>query len=308
MANSTPTYNNRFFAEVFGTFVLVFSVGGAALLAAILSVGQRNYTDAGFFGVAFALGLSVVAAMFAVGSISGGHFNPAVTLGMAIGRRFAWRDVLGYIVAQLIGGLIASSLIYVVAMFGPEGLLTYLVENGFGSNGFGEGAPLQFGLVTVIITTTLVSAIFVWVFLGATDKSSATGFAPIAVGFALVVVSLIAVPMTGGAINPALSIANAVYGGPLALSQVWVFILFPIVGGLIAGLTYGPLFGRSVDKAKTTAVAAKPAAAPAAAAVKTTSAPRATAAAAAKKPAAKKPAAKKPAAKKPAARTTTTKK
>lgn len=298
MANSTPTYNNRFFAEVFGTFVLVFSVGGAALFATIFGSSQSGYNGAGYLGVALALGLSVVAAMFAVGSLSGGHFNPAVTLGMAIGRRFAWRDVLGYIVAQLIGGLIASSLLYVVAMFGPEGLLTYLVDSRFGSNGFGEGTPLQFGLVAAIIMTTVVSAIFVWVFLGATDKTSPSGFAPIAVGFALVVVSLISVPVTGGAINPALSIATAIYGGPLALSQLWVFVVFPIVGGLIAGLTYGPLFGRSVDKAKATAVAAKPAAAPAAAAVKTASAPRATQAAAAKKPAAKKP----------AARTTTTKK
>jgi len=296
MANSTPTYNNRFFAEIFGTFVLVFSVGGAALFATIFGNSQSGYNGAGYLGVALALGLSVVAAMFAVGSISGGHFNPAVTLGLAIGRRFAWRDVLGYIVAQLIGGLIASSLLYLVAMFGPQGLLTYLVDNRFGSNGFGEGTQLQFGLVAAIIMTTVVSAIFVWVFLGATDKTSPSGFAPIAVGFTLVVVSLIAVPVTGGAINPALSIATAVYGGQLALAQLWVFVVFPLVGGLIAGVTYGPLFGRSVDKAKTTAVAAKPAAAPAAAAVKTTSAP-----------AARKPAAKKPAANKPAARTTTTK-
>ena len=282
MANSTPTYNNRFFAEIFGTFVLVFSVGGAALFATIFGSTQSGYNGAGYLGVALALGLSVVAAMFAVGSISGGHFNPAVTLGLAIGRRFAWRDVLGYIVAQLIGGLIASSLLYVVAMFGPEGLLTFLVDNRFGANGFGEASPppLQFGLVAAIIMTTVVSAIFVWVFLGATDKTSPAGFAPIAVGFTLVVVSLIAVPVTGGAINPALSIATAVYGGPLALSQLWVFVVFPIVGGLIAGLTYGPLFGRSVNKADATSVAAQPVAAPAAAA-------------------------KKPAAKKPAARTTT---
>lgn len=250
MADSTPTYNNRFFAEVFGTFVLVFSVGGAVLFTTIFGNSQSGYNGAGYLGVALALGLSVVAAMFAVGSISGGHFNPAVTLGMAIARRFAWRDVLGYVVAQLGGALIASSLLYIVAMFGPEGLLTYLVDSRFGSGGFGEGTPLQFGLVAAIIMTTVVSAILVWVFLGATDKTSAAGFAPIAVGFTLVVVSLISVPVTGGAINPALSIATAIYGGPVALSQLWVFVLFPIVGGLIAGLTYGPLFGRSVKKAE----------------------------------------------------------
>ena len=292
MADSTPIYNNRFFAELFGTFVLVFSVGGATLFTLIFSTGQSGYNGAGYLGVALALGLSVMAAMFAVGGISGGHFNPAVTLGMAISRRFAWRDVLGYIVAQLIGGLIASSLLYLVAMFGPQGLLDYLVSNRFGANGFGEGTPLNFGLVAVIIMTVVVSAILVWVFLGATDKTSPSGLAPIAVGFTLVVVSLISVPVSGGAINPALSIASAIYGGQLALAQLWVFVLFPIVGGLIAGLTYGPLFGRSVKKAENRSDAAKPADAPAAAA---------------KKPAVK-PAAKKPAAKKPAARTTATKK
>ena len=295
MADSTPTYNNRFFAELFGTFVLVFCVGGATLFTLIFSTGQSGYNGAGYLGVALALGLSVVAAMFAVGGISGGHFNPAVTLGMAISRRFAWRDVLGYIVAQLIGGLIASSLLYLVAMFGPEGLLEYLVGNRFGANGFGEGTPLNFGLVAVIIMTVVASAILVWVFLGATDKTSPSGLAPIAVGFTLVVVSLISVPVSGGAINPALSIASAIYGGQLALAQLWVFVLFPIVGGLIAGLTYGPLFGRSVKKAENRSDAAKPAAVAPAAAV-------------AKKPAAKKPAAKKPAAKKPAARTTAAKK
>jgi aquaporin Z len=291
MADSTPTYNNRFFAELFGTFVLVFSVGGATLFATIFGSTQSGYNGAGYLGVALALGLSVVAAMFAVGGISGGHFNPAVTLGMAISRRFAWRDVLGYIVAQLIGGLIASSLLYLVAMFGPEGLLTFLVGNGFGANGFGEASvpPLQFALVPVIIMTVVASAILVWVFLGATDKTSSNGLAPIAVGFTLVVVGIISVPVSGGAINPALSIATAIYGGQLALAQLWVFILFPIVGGLIAGLTYGPLFGRSVKKAESLSAAAKSTAVAPAAAVK-------------------KPAAKKPAAKKPAARTTATKK
>ncbi|MCF8541122.1 MAG: aquaporin [Aurantimicrobium sp.] len=268
MADSTPTYTNRFLAEVFGTFVLVFGVGGAALFATIFGSSQNGYNGAGFLGVALALGLSVMAAMYAVGGVSGGHFNPAVTLGLAIGRRFAWRDVLGYVVAQLIGGLIASSVLYIVTMFGPDGLLTYLVDARFGSNGFGEGTALNFSLVAAMIMTTVTSAIFVWVFLGATDKPATAAFAPIAVGFVLVVVSIISVPVTGGAINPALSIANAIYGGQLALSQVWVFIVFPIVGGLIAGISYGPLFGRSVKKTETKSVVTSPAAAPAATAAK----------------------------------------
>jgi aquaporin Z len=286
MADSTPTYTNRFLAEVFGTFVLVFGVGGAALFATLLGGGQGGPSGVGFLGVAFALGLSVMVAIYAVGGISGGHFNPAVTLGLALGRRFAWSDVLGYVVAQLIGGLIASSLLYVIAMFGPEGLLNYLVDAGFASNGYAENSPLQFGLVAVIIMEVIATAILVWVIIGATDKLNAAGFAPIAIGFTLVMLNIIAVPVSGGAFNPARSIATAIYGGPAALSQVWVFIVFPIIGGLIAGVTYGPLFGRSMKK-----VAAKPAAAPSAASTTasatTTAAPKAKQTAPAKKPAAR---------------------
>lgn len=301
MADSTPTYTNRFLAEAFGTFVLVFGVGGALLFGTIFGSGQSGYNGAGFLGVAFALGLSVMAAMFAVGRVSGGHFNPAITLGLALGGRFMWRDVLGYIVAHLIGGLMASSVLYLLAMFGPEGLLTYLVDNNrFGSNGFGEATPLQFGIVAAMIITTVASAILVWVFMGATDTRASTAVAPIAVGFVLVVLSIVSVPVTGGAVNPALSFATAIFGGELALSQLWVFVVFPIVGGLIAGVTYGPMFGR-LAKTAAPAVASTVSST-------TSGAPRSTQAAPAKKPAAKKPAAKKPAAKKPAARTTTTNK
>jgi aquaporin Z len=293
MADSTPTYTNRFLAEVFGTFVLVFGVGGAALFATLLG-GQGGPSGVGFLGVAFALGLSVMVAIYAVGGISGGHFNPAVTLGLALGRRFAWRDVLGYIVAQLIGGLIASSLLYVIAIFRPalsDGttFVQYLTSNGFASNGYGEHSPLGFELPAAIIMEVIATAILVWVIMGATDKLNPAGFAPIAIGFTLVMLNIIAVPVSGGGFNPARSIATAIYGGPAALSQVWVFIVFPIVGGLIAGVTYGPLFGRSIKK-----VAAKPASAVAASA-----APSASAATAKPKQAAP--------AKKPAARTTTKK-
>jgi aquaporin Z len=283
MADSTPTYTNRFLAEVFGTFVLVFGVGGAALFATVFGNSQSGYNGAGFLGVALALGLSVMVAIYAVGGISGGHFNPAVTLGLALGRRFAWRDVLGYIVAQLIGGLIASSLLYVIAMFGPDGLLKYLVDGGFASNGFGDHSPLHFSLVAAIIMEVVATAILVWVIMGSTDKLNPAGFAPIAIGFTLVMLNIIAVPVSGGGFNPARSIATAIYGGPAALSQVWVFIVFPIIGGLIAGVTYGPLFGRSMKK-----VDAKPAASAASAASATTAAaPKAKQAAPAKKPAAR---------------------
>jgi aquaporin Z len=288
MADSTPTYTNRFLAEVFGTFVLVFGVGGAALFATLLGGGQGGPSGVGFLGVAFALGLSVMVAIYAVGGISGGHFNPAVTLGLALGRRFAWRDVLGYVVAQLIGGLIASSLLYLIAIFRPalsDGttFVQYLTSNGFASNGYGEHSPLGFELPAAIIIEVVATAILVWVIMGATDKLNPAGFAPIAIGFTLVMLNIVAVPVSGGGFNPARSIATAIYGGPAALSQVWVFIVFPIIGGLIAGVTYGPLFGRSIKK-----VAAKPAASAASAAsVTTAAAPKAKQAAPAKKPAAR---------------------
>jgi aquaporin Z len=290
MADSTPTYTNRFLAEVFGTFVLVFGVGGAALFATTFGGNQTN--GAGFLGVAFALGLSVMVAIYAVGGISGGHFNPAVTLGLALGRRFAWRDVLGYIVAQLIGGLIASSVLYVIAMFGPsnkdQSLLKYLTDSGFASNGYGDRSPLHFELPAAIIIEVVATAILVWVIMGATDKLNPAGFAPIAIGFTLVMLNIVAVPVSGGGFNPARSIATAIYGGPAALSQVWVFIVFPIIGGLIAGVTYGPLFGRSVKKA-----GAKPAASVAASAAPSASAmAKPKQAAPAKKPAASKSAKK----------------
>jgi aquaporin Z len=288
MADSTPTYTNRFLAEVFGTFVLVFGVGGAALFATLLGGGQGGPSGVGFLGVAFALGLSVMVAIYAVGGISGGHFNPAVTLGLALGRRFAWRDVLGYVVAQLIGGLIASSLLYLIAIFRPalsDGttFVQYLTSNGFASNGYGEHSPLGFELPAAIIIEVVATAILVWVIMGATDKLNPAGFAPIAIGFTLVMLNIVAVPVSGGGFNPARSIATAIYGGPAALSQVWVFIVFPIIGGLIAGVTYGPLFGRSIKK-----VAAKPAASvDSAASVTTAAAPKAKQAAPAKKPAAR---------------------
>jgi aquaporin Z len=294
MADSTPTNTNRFLAEVFGTFVLVFGVGGALLFATLLG-GQSGPSGVGYLGVALALGLSVTAAMFAVGRVSGGHFNPAITLGLALGRRFAWRDVLGYIVAQLIGGLIASSVLYLLAMFGPandqQSLLKYVVDAGFGSNGFGERSPLQFALPAAIIIEVIATAILVWVFMGATDKRGNSAFAPLAVGFTLVVLNIVAVPVTGGGFNPARSIAMAIYGGQIPLSQVWAFIVFPIVGGLIAGVTYGPLFGGL-------AKAAAPAAASAVSSP-TTTAPKATQSAPVKKAAPTT---------KPAARATTTKK
>jgi aquaporin Z len=167
-----------------------------------------------------------------------------VTLGLAVAGKFAWKDVVGYIIAQIIGGIIGASVLFAIASNSPY--LNGLRDAGFASNGFSENPDKGFGIVAAIIVETVATAILVWVIQGATDKLNPAGFAPIAIGFALVVLNIVAVPISGAGFNPARSIATAIYAAPgsLAMSQLWVFIVFPIVGGLIAGLTYNPLFGR----------------------------------------------------------------
>lgn len=242
MADSTPKFINRFLAEVFGTFVLVFSVIGAALFATHVKDGAMFTDGAGVVGVALALGLGVLIAAYTVGGISGGHFNPAVTLGLAVAGKFAWKDVIGYIVAQFIGALIGSSILFAIASNSPY--LAKFQEGGFASNGYAADATQGYGIVAALIVETVATAILVWVIQGATDKLNPAGFAPIAIGFALVVLNIVAVPISGAGFNPARSFATAVYGGATPMSQLWVFFVFPIVGAIIAGLTYGPLFGR----------------------------------------------------------------
>lgn len=236
-----PSIVNRLIAEAWGTFILVFSFVGAILFATIHQI-QPN--GAGFLGAAFALGLGVLFAAYTVGSVSGGHFNPAVTIGLALSGRASWKDVPGYIVAQIIGGAVASSILFIIASNGQAGLLDYLVQAGFGSNGYDTLSPLQFNLVAALVAEFVATAILVWVVLGATEKKFPAGFAPIAIGFTLVVLNIVVAPITGGSFNPARSIATAIYGGSTALSQVWVFIVAPIAGGILAAVTY-PMFGRS---------------------------------------------------------------
>jgi len=234
---ASPALFPRLIAEAFGTFVLVFAVIGTALYFS--GVG-------GLFAVAFAIGIAVMAAAYAVGSISGGHFNPAVTLGAAAAGRMLWRDVVPYIVAQIIGGIIASSLLLAIAAGGPDGFLKKAQDSGFVSNGWGAHSPGGFNLVSVILIEVILTAIFLWVILSVTAPGSTTaGFAPIAIGFTLALCLLISIPVSNASINPARSIATAIYGGPDALAQLWVFIVAPPVGALIAGFTWKTLFGRA---------------------------------------------------------------
>jgi len=233
--DTSATLTSRLIAEAFGTFLLVFGVIGTALYSS---------GNTGILGVALAVGLSVIAGAYAVGHISGGHFNPAVTVGAAASGRFAWRDVPPYIAAQLVGGILATSVLFAITAGGPNGLLGDVLKSGFASNGYGARSPAGFGLVSVLIAELVLTAVLVWVILGVTDRRAPSGFAPLAIGLTLTLIHLVAIPISNASVNPARSIATAVYGGPDALAQVWVFILAPIMGGLIAGYLYPALFDR----------------------------------------------------------------
>jgi aquaporin Z len=236
-SQESPALLPRLIAEVFGTFVLVFAVIGTGLFFTKLN------NDV--FAVAFVIGIAVMVSAYAVGSISGGHFNPAVTLGVAAAGRMPWRDVLPYILAQIVGGIVASSLLVAIAAGGPAHFLARAQKSGFVSNGYGVHSPLHFDLLSVILVEVILTAVFLWVILGVTAPGSTTaGFAPIAIGFTLTLALLVSIPVSNASLNPARSIATAIYGGPDALGQLWVFIVAPIVGALIAGVSYKALFAR----------------------------------------------------------------
>lgn len=237
MADSPAPHSmlSRLIAETFGTFMLVFGVIGAALFISGAT---------GPLGVALAVGLAVLTAAYAVGHISGGHFNPAVSLGAAAAGRLPWKDVLPYIVAQLVGGILATVVLWLISITSGG---KFTADFGAVSNGFGSHSPGGFGLGAVIITEIVVTCLFLWVILGVTapGASATAGFAPLAIGLALTLFHLIAIPVSNASLNPARSIATAVFGGPDALGQLWVFIVAPIVGALIAGFSWKYLFGRA---------------------------------------------------------------
>lgn len=230
-----PATSSRLLAEAAGTFVLVFGAIGTALFA-----GQY----VGFAGVAIAFGLTIVAGAYAFGPISGGHFNPAVTLGLAAAGRFEWRDVPGYIIAQVLGGVIGTSALVLIGLWGPEGWLGAAQSAGFASNGFAEKSPAGFGLGSAIAIEIILTAVFVLVILGVTQAKRGTIFAGLVIGFTLTLIHLVSIPIDNTSVNPARSLATAIYGGPEALGQLWVFLLFPIVGGLLGGFLHRALFER----------------------------------------------------------------
>ncbi|URL02786.1 aquaporin Z [Avibacterium sp. 21-595] len=223
----------KLFAEFFGTFWLVLGGCGSAVLAAAFPE-----LGIGFAGVALAFGLTVLTMAFAVGHISGGHFNPAVTLGLVAGGRFHAKEAFGYIIAQVIGGLCAGAVLYGIAS-GKAGF--DVTASGFASNGFGEHSPGGYSLTAVILAEIVLTAFFLIVIHGATDKRASAGFAPIAIGLALTIIHLVCIPVSNTSVNPARSTAVALFQGTWAIEQLWVFWLAPIVGGIIGGVIYRTL-------------------------------------------------------------------
>ena len=231
---ASHTLTSTLIAEAFGTFVLVFGVIGTALFT-----GNT-------LSIAFAIGLAVLIAIYSVGHISGGHFNPAVTVGLALAGRFGWGRVWQYVVAQILGGIVATAVLFLIATGGPDGFASDAVKNGFASNGFGEHSPAGFSLTAVIITEVVLTAIFVYVILSVTELRNTTALTPLVIGLTLTVIHLVAIPISGASVNPARSIATAIFGGVDALAQLIVFILAPLIGAALAGLTYKLLFAREV--------------------------------------------------------------
>ena len=238
-AQTYPT-TSRLIAEIFGTFLLVFGGVGTALFASAFP-DTGNALGVGFLGVALAFGLTVMAGIYAVGHISGGHFNPAVTVGLAIAGRTEWRHVPGYVLAQIVGGAAASSALAAIAANGPADYFAKAQSSGFASNGFGDASPGGFGLPAVLLAEIILTSVFVTVILSITAKPEYRGVAPIGIGLTLTLIHLISIPISNTSVNPARSIAAALYGGPTALSQLWVFIVAPLVGAAIAGLLHRTL-------------------------------------------------------------------
>ena len=230
----TPKMSSRMAVEALGTFWLVFIGCGSAIFDGkflVRTLANPNPVDLGIghLGIAIAFGLAVTTMAYAVGHVSGAHFNPAVTLGIAMAKRFEWREVPAYIGAQLVGGLLAST-----------GLP---VTGNLAANGYGIHSPGGFALGAVLIVEALVTAFFIYIILGATKADAPKGFAPLAIGFGLFVAHLVAIPISNASVNPARSTAVAFFNGNGAVGQLWAFWVAPIVGGLIAGATYAWITG-----------------------------------------------------------------
>lgn len=230
----------RLSAEFLGTLWLVLGGCGAAVLAASVTTASNGI---GFVGVSLAFGLTVLTGAYALGHISGGHFNPAVTLGLWAGKRFDAKDALPYIIAQVLGAVAGAGILYLIA----SGKAGFNLSGGFASNGFGDHSPLKYEVLAAFVSEVVMTFFFLIVILGATHKKAPAGFAPIAIGLCLTLIHLISIPVTNTSVNPARStgpaIFVAIYNDPWALKQLWLFWVAPILGALLAGFSYGWIVG-----------------------------------------------------------------
>ncbi|MBS1765836.1 MAG: aquaporin Z [Acidobacteria bacterium] len=226
--------SKRLAAEGLGTFWLVFGGCGSAVLAAAFPG-----FGIGFMGVALAFGLTVLTGVYAFGPISGGHFNPAVSFGAAVGKRLPWGDLLPYWIAQVIGGIAAAGVLFIIA----SGKAGFDVHAGFASNGFAEHSPGGYSALACFVCEVVMTAIFLLVILGATTKRAPAGFAGLAIGLCLTLIHLVSIPVTNTSVNPARSLGPALFAGGWAIHQVWFFWVAPLIGGALGGFLHGALFG-----------------------------------------------------------------
>lgn len=217
----------KYISEFFGTFWLVFGGCGSALLAA-----KFPEVGIGFVGVALAFGLTVLTMAYSLGNISGAHLNPAVTIGLWTGGRFSGKEILPYIIAQILGGIGAAAVLYIIVTGNGSAIGT------FAANGYREHSPGRYSLLAAIVSEFVMTFMFLMVILGATDERAPKGFAGIAIGLTLTLIHLVSIPVTNTSVNPARSISQAIFVGGWALEQLWLFIVVPIIGAIAAGIVY----------------------------------------------------------------------
>jgi aquaporin Z len=240
-----PTMLHRLAAEFIGTFWLVLGGCGSAVFAAKFTSNGVS-VGIGVLGVSLAFGLTVLTGVYAFGTISGGHFNPAVTLGAALARRVEWKALPGYWIVQVIGGLVAGLMIYLIAK-GKDG---WTATGNMAANGYGAHSPGGYSLWAVILAEVILTAVFLLVILGSTDDRAPKGFAGLSIGLTLTLIHLVSIPISNTSVNPARSTGVAFFNGDGAPAQLWVFWLAPLVGAAIAGVAYPYLFGRGEELAE----------------------------------------------------------
>lgn len=227
----------KLIAEFFGTFWLVLGGCGSAVLAAAFP-----NLGIGFVGVALAFGLTVLTMAFAIGHISGCHLNPAVSVGLWAGGRFSGKELVPYVISQVVGGIVAGAILYLIA----SGKAGFDLSGGFASNGYGEHSPGGYSLLACLICEIIMTMMFLFVIMGATDKKAPQGFAPIAIGLCLTLIHLISIPVTNTSVNPARSTGVAIFAGGWAFTQLWLFWVAPLIGGVLGGVIYRAL-GKNTD-------------------------------------------------------------